>query len=58
MMSQRTRAYRDVAADASVRLVPIFELDALTPGKWIVHSENGGYPFCVGVNLGVGDCDL
>ena len=47
----RPRAYRDVAADMGVQLVPELDLYALAEGKWLLHSENGGRPHCVAVQV-------
>ena len=46
-----SRAYRDVAADAGVRLRPALHRADLHPGRWLVHTENGGKPTCIGLHI-------
>ena len=47
----RARAYRDVAADAGVRLSPALDTAELRAGSWLLHMENGGRPHCVGLRV-------
>jgi len=42
-------AYRDVAAALDVRLRPVLDAESLGPGVWLVHTENGGVPHCMGL---------
>ena len=56
---QRARAYRDVAAETGVHLVPSLHHGDLRPGLWLLHAENGGNPTCFGVHVqNVNQCML
>lgn len=48
---QPTRSYKECELLCGVKLVPCLQFSILPPGHYLLHSEAGGQPHCVGLDL-------
>lgn len=49
-----TRSYKECGLLCNVTLVPCLQFSSLLTGHYLLHSEAGGQPHCVGLDLQVG----
>lgn len=50
-VSTESRSYKECELLCKVKLVPCLRFSVLPPGAYLLHSEAGGQPHCVGLRL-------